>query len=126
MITVNSNTLGAQPGQSAAPDLADLIAGKFGLLHAKDAPECADLDTAIVGYMKVTPATKNNPQTGELAYGNLRTLDSLGCGDDGARMIPPTGSPKEWVMQIVLMADGSLYTRCRINDGAFGAFIKRW
>lgn len=54
MIIPNTNTLGVPFGQSATPNLADLIAGKFGLFHAKDAPECADLNTARTGYMKVT------------------------------------------------------------------------
>ncbi|EGF6519681.1 hypothetical protein IC066_000398 [Salmonella enterica] len=126
MIIPNTNTLGAQSGQSAAPNLADLIAGKFGLLYAQDAPVCANLDTATAGYMTVTPDTKNNPQTGDLAFGMVQTLDSLGAGNDGQRTVPPTGGNKEWVMQLLMMGDGSLYSRSRINDGAFGAFIKRW
>ncbi|EDV2802258.1 hypothetical protein CSN22_003903 [Salmonella enterica subsp. diarizonae] len=126
MIIPNTNTLGVPFGQSATPNLADLIAGKFGLFHAKDAPECADLNTARTGYMKVPPDSKNNPQSGELAYGNLQTWDSLGCGDSGDRQIPPVGGAKEWVNQILFMADGSLYTRARVNDGAFQPWIKRW
>lgn len=126
MIIPNTNTLGAQPGQSAVPNLADLIAGKFGLLYAQDAPVCTNLDTATAGYMTITPDTKNNPQPGGLAFGMVQTLDSLGAGDNGQRTIPPVGGAKEWVMQILFMADGSLYTRARINDGAFQPFIKRW
>ncbi|ECI8027892.1 hypothetical protein E2G82_27685, partial [Salmonella enterica subsp. enterica serovar Ramatgan] len=64
MITVNTNTLGAQSGQSAVPNLADLIAGRFGLFHAEDAPICDNLDNAIIGYMAITPDTKGNPQSG--------------------------------------------------------------
>lgn len=125
MITVNSNTLGAQGGQPAL-NLAELIAGRFGLFYAKDAPVCEDLDTAKVAYMSVTPDTKGNPQSGPMAYGNLQTLDSLGAGEDGQRKIPPVGATKEWVTQVLFMADGSLYTRARVNNNPFQPFIKRW
>lgn len=126
MITVNTNTLGVQSGQSAAPNLADLIAGKFGLLYAQDAPVCANLDTAVVGYMMVTPDTKGNPQAGDMAYGMVQTLDSLGAGNDGQKAIPTVGGSREWITQIILMADGSLYSRARVNNNVFQPFIKRW
>ncbi|WBQ81096.1 hypothetical protein PEE20_16180 [Salmonella enterica subsp. enterica serovar Bispebjerg] len=125
MIIPNTTTLGAQNGQPAL-NLADLIAGRFGLFHAKDAPECENLDTAMVGYMKITPDTKGNPQTGAMAYGNLQTWDSFGAGEDGQRIVNQTGVTKEWIAQILFMADGSLYTRNRINDGPYLPFIKRW
>ncbi|EAN7516515.1 hypothetical protein DC560_19725 [Salmonella enterica] len=125
MITVNTNTLGAQTGQPA-PNLADLIAGRFGLLHAEDAPVCTDLDTAKVGYMTITPDTKGNPQSGDFAYGQVQTVDSLGAGNDGQKVIPPVGGSREWITQILLMADGSLYSRSRVNNGGFQPFIKRW
>lgn len=123
MIIVNSNTLGAPAG--SAPGIASL-AGKFGLFHAGDAPVCANLNTATVGYMKITPDTKGNPQSGSMAYGMVQTLDSLGAGDDGQRVIPAVGSAKEWIAQILFMADGSMYTRFRVNNNAFQAFVKRW
>ncbi|EHK1059208.1 hypothetical protein R4U18_001617 [Salmonella enterica] len=128
MIIPNANTLGEQSGQTAAtpPNLADLISGRFGLFYADDAPVCENLDTAMIGYMLVTPDTKGNPQSGALAYGQLQTLDSFGAGNDGQRTLPPVGEIKEWVMQIVLMADGSMYSRNRINNGAFQPFVKRW
>lgn len=128
MIILNSNTLGEQSGQTAAtpPNLADLISGRFGLFYADDAPVCENLDTAMIGYMLVTPDTKGNPQSGALAYGHLQTLDSFGAGNDGQRTLPPVGETKEWVMQVVLMADGSMYSRNRINNGAFQPFVKRW
>ncbi|EBA4379755.1 hypothetical protein MDN60_002703 [Salmonella enterica] len=125
MITVNTNTLGAQTGQPV-PNLADLIAGRFGLLHAEDAPVCTDLDTAKVGYMTITPDTKGNPQSGDFAYGQVQTVDSLGAGNDGQKVIPPVGGSREWITQILLMADGSLYSRSRVNNGGFQPFIKRW
>ncbi|ENM6343161.1 hypothetical protein AB8H83_001061 [Salmonella enterica] len=127
MIILNSNTLGEQSGQTAAtpPNLADL-SGRFGLFHANDAPVCENLDAAMIGYMLVTPDTKGNPQTGILAYGMVQTLDSFGAGNDGQRTLPPVGEIKEWVMQIVLMADGSLYSRNRINSNTFQPFLKRW
>lgn len=126
MIIANTNTLGAQSGQSAAPNLADLIAGRFGLFHAEDAPICDNLDNAIIGYMTITPDTKGNPQSGDFAYGQVQTLDSLGAGDDGQKIIPPVGGAKEWITQVILMADGSLYSRARVNNMAFQPFIKRW
>ncbi|EAA4186796.1 hypothetical protein QF20_002277 [Salmonella enterica subsp. enterica] len=125
MITVNSNTLGAQNGQPAL-NLADLIAGRFGLFHAKDAPVCTNLDTARVGYMAVTPDTKGNPQSGNMAFGMVQTLDSLGAGEDGQRPVPPVGDIKEWITQILFMADGSMYTRARVNNNGYLPFIKRW
>ncbi|EAS5299209.1 hypothetical protein MKM07_002883 [Salmonella enterica] len=125
MITVNTNTLGAQTGQPA-PNLADLIAGRFGLFAANGAQICTNLDVAMVGYMMIIPDTKGNPQSGDMAYGMVQTLDSLGAGNDGQKVIPPVGAAKEWITQILLMADGSLYTRSRVNNGAFQPFIKRW
>ncbi|HFE7541951.1 TPA: hypothetical protein ACGADT_003233 [Salmonella enterica subsp. enterica serovar Newport] len=125
MITVNTNTLGAQTGLPA-PNLADLIAGRFGLFHAKDAPFCDNLDTAMMGYMMITPGTKGNPQSGDMAFGMVQTLDSLGADNDGQKVIPPVGGAKEWITQILLMADGSLYSRSRVNANDFQPFIKRW
>ncbi|ECJ4380241.1 hypothetical protein DLB95_24265 [Salmonella enterica subsp. diarizonae] len=125
MITVNTNTLGAQTGQPA-PNLADLIAGRFGLFHAEDAPICDNLDNAIIGYMTITPDTKGNPQSGDFAYGQVQSIDSLGAGNDGKKVIPPVGGAKEWITQILLMADGSLYSRSRVNNGGFQPFVKRW
>ncbi|EDQ8489480.1 hypothetical protein GQ231_003226 [Salmonella enterica] len=125
MITVNTNTLGAQTGQPV-PNLAELIAGRFGLFHAKDASVCTHLDTATVGYMTVTPDTKGNPQSGDVAFGMVQTLDSLGAGNDGQKVIPAVGAAKEWITQILFMADGSLYTRARVNNNGFQPFVKRW
>lgn len=125
MIIANTNTLGEQSGQPAL-NLAELVAGRFGLFYAEDAPVCANLDTAISGYMTVTPDTKGNPQSGNLAYGMVQMLNSLGAGTDGRRAIPATGGTKEWITQILLMADGSLYTRCRVNNNAFQSWVKRW
>ncbi|EIY5516047.1 hypothetical protein MM424_001374 [Salmonella enterica] len=126
MIIPNSSTLGEQSGQATAPNLAGRISGRFGLLHAKDAPICENLDVAMAGYMLVTPDTKGNPQSGDLAYGMVQTLDSLGAGDDGQRTVPPVGGAKEWITQILFMADGSLYTRVRVNNNAFQSWVKRW
>ncbi|EGG3070876.1 hypothetical protein MOR33_004734 [Salmonella enterica] len=125
MIIPYTNTLGAQSGQPA-PDLAEVVAGRFGLFHAKDAPVCENLDNAMVAYMAITPDTKGNPQTGNMAFGIVQTLDSLGAGDNGQKVIPSVGGAKEWITQILFMADGSLYTRARVNNNAFQPFIKRW
>ncbi|EHJ3657143.1 hypothetical protein J9T75_002336 [Salmonella enterica] len=126
MILTNINTLGAQTGQSAVPNLAELIAGRFGLFAANGAPICTNLDTAMMGYMMIIPVTKGNPQLGDFAYGMVQTLDSLGAGDNGQKVIPPVGGAKEWITQILFMADGSLYTRARVNENAFLPFVKRW
>ncbi|EEA3739672.1 hypothetical protein J5047_003339 [Salmonella enterica] len=123
MIITNSNTLGAPAEMQIA--LAAL-SGRFGLFYAEDAPICEDLDNATMGYMTITPDTKGNPQSGELAWGNVQTLDSLGAGADGRKPIPKAGGVKEWITQILLMADGSLYTRIRVNNNAFQPFVKRW
>lgn len=123
MIITNSNTLG-EPAEMQLALAA--LAGRFGLFYAKDAPVCENLDTAIAGYMTITPDTKGNPQSGNLAYGMVQTLDSLGAGAGGRRAIPATGGTKEWITQILLMADGSLYTRCRVNNLPFQPFVKRW
>ncbi|EHL4535625.1 hypothetical protein KCE03_001044 [Salmonella enterica subsp. enterica serovar 4,[5],12:b:-] len=125
MIIPNTNTLGAQVGQPA-PNLADLIAGRFGLFHAEDAPICDNLDNAIIGYMAITPDTKGNPQSGDFAYGQVQSIDSLGAGNDGQKVIPAVGAAKEWITQILFMADGSLYTRARVNNNGFQPFVKRW
>ncbi|ECJ2221582.1 hypothetical protein FNS94_06675 [Salmonella enterica] len=125
MIITNTTTLGALTGQPE-PNLAELISGLFGLFHVKDAPVCENLDAAMTGYMKITPDSKSNPQSGELAYGNLQTWDSLGCGDSGVKVIPPVGGATEWIIQIAFMADGSLLTRSRVNNGAFRPWIRRW
>ncbi|EAQ4448875.1 hypothetical protein FAN38_10635 [Salmonella enterica] len=125
MIIANTSTLGAQTGQPA-PNLAELIAGRFGLFAANGAQICTNLDTAIVGYMMIIPTTKGNPQSGDMAFGMVQTLNSLGAGDDGQKAIPPVGGSKEWITQILFMADGSLYTRARVNANAFQPFIKRW
>lgn len=124
MIIPNANTLGEPSGP--APDLASLISGRFGLFWVEDAPECADLNAANSGYMKITPDTKNNPQSGPMAYGNVQTWNSQGAGTDGRRAIPPVGGAKEWIIQILFMADGSLYTRARVNDNPFLPYVKRW
>ncbi|EAA6839872.1 hypothetical protein DRX19_02225 [Salmonella enterica subsp. enterica] len=124
MIITNTNTLGEQSGQTTA--IRPNLAGRFGLFHADDAPACENLDAAMVGYMFVTPDTQGNPQSGNQAYGMVQTLDSFGAGNDGQRTVPPVGSVKEWITQILFMADGSLYTRTRVNDGAFKPFVKRW
>ncbi|EDG3206428.1 DUF977 family protein [Salmonella enterica] len=79
-----------------------------------------------VGYMTVTPDTKGNPQSGDVAFGMVQTLDSLGAGNDGQKVIPAVGAAKEWITQILFMADGSLYTRARVNNNGFQPFVKRW
>ncbi|EDU6365843.1 hypothetical protein ACE073_003718 [Salmonella enterica] len=123
MITTNSTTL----GESAEMQIAlSALSGRFGLFHAKDAPVCANLDTATAGYMSITPETKGNPVTGSAAYGMVQTLNSFGAGADGRKVIPPVGGVKEWIIQVLFMGDGSLYTRCRVNNGAFQQFVKRW
>ncbi|HFG7809407.1 TPA: hypothetical protein ACIA70_000988 [Salmonella enterica subsp. enterica serovar Java] len=76
--------------------------------------------------VQFSPDTKDNPQSGDFAYGMVQTLDSLGAGDNGQKVIPPVGGAKEWIIQILFMADGSLYTRARVNDNPFLPYVKRW
>ncbi|EEM6320239.1 hypothetical protein Q1B84_001523 [Salmonella enterica] len=123
MITTNTNTLGAPAEMQIA---LEALSGRFGLFYAEDAPVCEDLNSAIVGYVSITPDTHGNPQSGELAYGNVQTLDSLGAGADGRKVIPETGGAKEWITQVAFMADGSLYSRIRVNNNAFQSWVKRW
>ncbi|ECI4647636.1 hypothetical protein ID80_004201 [Salmonella enterica subsp. enterica serovar Ball] len=118
------------PGSSARsdtqiPDPA-VVAGRWGLLPAGRFPACASLDTAMVGYMLVTPQTTGNPQSGEKAYGIVRTLSTAGAGSDGRRCIPVQAVDQEWITQALFMADGSLYERIRTNNASFTAFVKRW
>ncbi|ECI4647696.1 hypothetical protein ID80_005075 [Salmonella enterica subsp. enterica serovar Ball] len=107
------------------PDPA-VVAGRWGLLPAGRFPQCDDLDTAMVGYMLVTPQTTGNPQSGEDAYGIVWTLSTAGAGSDGRRCIPVQAVDQEWITQVLFMADGSLYERVRTNNAAFTAFVKRW
>ncbi|HBZ9867374.1 TPA: hypothetical protein MND73_004304 [Salmonella enterica subsp. houtenae] len=104
-----------------------VVAGRWGLLPSDRFETCVALDTAMVGYMQVTPQTAGNPQSGSGAWGIVQTLSTYGAGDDGKRSLgaPPRGS-QEWVTQILFMADGSLYTRTRTNEEAFKPFVKRW
>ncbi|EGG3070598.1 hypothetical protein MOR33_004447 [Salmonella enterica] len=125
MISVNSGVLGQQEEREELPDLA-VVAGRFGLMNSGPAPVCTDLNRTTVGEMLVTPDTKNNPVSGSQGWGLVVTWDSLGAGQDGLRVIPDTGAAKEWITQMLMVADGSLYTRTRINQEAFGAFVKRW
>ncbi|EJJ4361712.1 hypothetical protein NI484_004965, partial [Salmonella enterica] len=62
MIVTNSQ----YPGYPVA-DISQ-FAGLFGSLPAGDMPECADASTALIGWEKVTPSTKNHPNAG-MQYG---------------------------------------------------------
>ncbi|HAB4051794.1 TPA_asm: hypothetical protein GBY29_18700, partial [Salmonella enterica subsp. diarizonae] len=103
-----------------------VVAGRWGLLPAGRFPECISLDTAMVGFMLVTPDTTGNPASGEDAYGIAWTLSTMGAGNDGQRCIPERAVDQEWITQILFMADGSLYERVRTNKMAFTKFVKRW
>lgn len=104
-----------------------VVAGRWGLLPAGAFPVCVDLDTAMVGYMQVTPQTGHNPLSGDSGRGIVQTLSTYGAGNDGQRLLSaPAANSQEWVTQILFMADGSLYTRTRTNAEKWKAFVKRW
>ncbi|EDV5020544.1 hypothetical protein ID80_000998 [Salmonella enterica subsp. enterica serovar Ball] len=126
MIYTETDTLGGGTSDiTEVPDPA-VVAGRWGLLPAGRFPQCDDLDTAMMGYMLVTPDTRGNPQSGETAFGMAWTLSTMGAGNDGRRSIPVQAVDQEWITQVLFMADGSLYQRVRTNKTAFTTFVKRW
>ncbi|EBY1700119.1 hypothetical protein DU083_22225 [Salmonella enterica subsp. enterica serovar Javiana] len=126
MIYANTPVLGSvEKHEQQIPD-PSVVAGRWGLLPAGKFPACANLDTAMVGYMLVTPSTIGNPQSGAAAYGIAWTIATLGAGDDGRRRLPSPAVDQEWITQVLLMGDGSLFERVRTNRLAFTPFVKRW
>ncbi|EBD7600246.1 hypothetical protein C5J58_13245 [Salmonella enterica] len=118
MILANLQTMG-----SPVVNLS-LLSGIFGSLPAGEMPECADTNTALIGWEKVTPDTKNHPNTG-MQYGILWTIDTLGCGQSGKRRVPVNTVQQEWVYQMALMTNGAVLMRQRINKGGWSGWV-RW
>ncbi|EGZ5754034.1 hypothetical protein VY487_001670 [Salmonella enterica] len=118
MIITNSQYLG-----SPVADVSQ-FAGLFGSLPVGEMPVCADANTALIGWEKVTPSTKNHPNAG-MQYGILRTIDTLGCGQDGKRRVPVNTVQQEWVYQMALMTNGAVLMRQRINRGNWSGWV-RW
>ncbi|EMD3042964.1 hypothetical protein VQ366_003953 [Salmonella enterica] len=118
MIITNSQ----YPGSPVA-DVSQ-FAGLFGSLPAGEMPECADASTALIGWEKVTPSTKNHPNAG-MQYGILWTIDTMGCGQDGKRRVPVNTVQQEWVYQMALMTNGAVLMRQRINKGNWSGWV-RW
>lgn len=126
MIYTDTSTFGGEDQNVTQVPDPSVVAGRWGLLPAGRFPACDDLDTAMVGYMLMTPETRGNPVSGEGAYGIAWTISSMGAGSDGQRRIPVKAVDQEWITQTLLMADGSLYQRVRTNKTAFTKFVKRW
>ncbi|EAO8179844.1 hypothetical protein AHV57_02960 [Salmonella enterica] len=120
-IIVNPGTLGNIP----APifNLA-MLSGIFGSMPAGEMDVCPDASTALIGWEKVTPATKNHPSP-DAQYGVIWTIDTMGCGIDGKRRVPVNTVMQEWVYQLALMNNNTIMMRQRINTGAWGVWV-RW
>lgn len=120
-IIVNPGTLGNIP----APifDLS-MLSGIFGSMPAGGMGVCPDANTALIGWEKVTPTTKNHPNP-DVQYGVIWTIDTMGCGIDGKRRVPVNTVMQEWVYQLALMNNNTIMMRQRINTGAWGAWV-RW
>lgn len=120
-ISINAGTLSNSP--SPAFDLA-MLNGIFGSMPAGEMSVCPDANTALIGWEKVTPATKNHPKP-DAQYGTLWTIDTMGCGKDGKRRIPANTVMQEWVNQLAMMNDNTIMMRQRINTGTWGVWV-RW
>ncbi|HGA5503357.1 TPA: hypothetical protein ACISZU_000131 [Salmonella enterica subsp. enterica serovar Potsdam] len=120
MILINNNGLGMPPGMDIAA-----IAGLFGTLPADKMEECKDTNTAPVGRSVIRQDTQHHPDTVK-GYGMLVTEDTFGAGQQGKRCIPVNTEQEEWVFQRAFMTDGSLYTRQKINQENWTAWVKRW
>ncbi|POT57852.1 hypothetical protein C3432_07900 [Citrobacter amalonaticus] len=120
-ITINEGILGKAP----APEFNfAMLSGVFGSMPAGEMGICPDANTALIGWEKVTPATKNHPSP-EAQYGVIWSIDTMGCGNSGKRRIPVNTILQEWVYQLALMNDNSVMMRQRINKGAWGVWL-RW
>ncbi|EKC7217727.1 hypothetical protein OP853_000091 [Salmonella enterica] len=120
MIQINTTQIGEPP----VLDLS-FLGGIFGGIPAGPMPDCANANTALIGWMKITAATLNHPAPA-IQYGIMQTIDTMGAGLDGRRCVPVNTIMQEWVFQQALMIDGSLYMRQRINTGGWSGWVKRW
>lgn len=101
------------------------LGGIFGGIPAGPMEDCVNTATALIGWSKLTPDTKNHPN-GAIGHGIIQTLDTLGAGQDGRRYLPVVPVMQEWVFQQAFLADGSLMTRQRINIMDWTPWVKRW
>lgn len=120
-IAINSGMMGNTP--APAFNLT-MLSGIFGSMPAGEMGVCPDANTALIGWEKVTPATKNHPRPAA-QYGIIWSIDTMGCGPEGKRRIPVDTITQEWVNQLALMNDNTIMMRQRINTGAWGAWV-RW
>ncbi|EOG3909224.1 hypothetical protein ACLBR3_004877 [Salmonella enterica] len=120
MILINSTQLGEPP----VLDLS-FLGGLFGGLPAGPMEECANANTALIGWSKITPKTGNHPDDA-VGWGFLWTIDTLGCGPTGKRYLPANTIPQEWVFQQANLIDGSMLERRKINENAWTPWVKRW
>ncbi|EDZ8079204.1 hypothetical protein GPC29_003118 [Salmonella enterica] len=120
-ISINAGTLGNSP----APEFnLAMLSGIFGSMPAGEMGVCHDANTALIGWEKVTPDTKNHPKP-DAQYGTLWTIDTMGCGNNGKRRIPVNTIMQEWVNQLAMMNDNTIMMRQRINTSAWGPWV-RW
>ncbi|EKK3319164.1 hypothetical protein PMI54_004491 [Salmonella enterica] len=120
-IAINTETL----GNVAAPafNLA-FLSGIFGSMPAGEMANCPDANTALIGWERVMPGTKNHPfQAAQ--YGVIWTIDTMGCGNDGKRRVPVSTVMQEWVYQLALMNNNSVMMRQKINLSPWGNWV-RW
>ncbi|EMD4264233.1 hypothetical protein VQ326_002287 [Salmonella enterica] len=120
MILINTKQLGEPP----VMDLS-FLGGIFGGIPAGPMEECPDTNIALIGWSKLTPATRNHPDA-VLGHGIIQSLDTLGAGLDGKRHLPVNTVMQEWIFQQALLIDGSMMTRQRINTQRWSAWVKRW
>ncbi|EFB0319267.1 hypothetical protein HGH08_003895 [Salmonella enterica] len=120
-LIINAERLGAAP--SPVFNLA-MLSGVFGSMPAGEMAVCPDANTALIGWEKVMPSTKNHPSP-SAQYGVIWSIDTMGCGSDGKRRIPANTIMQEWVYQLALMNNNTVMMRQRINTGTWGSWV-RW
>ncbi|EEF0620062.1 hypothetical protein DEI02_07120 [Salmonella enterica subsp. enterica serovar Freetown] len=101
------------------------LGGIFGGIPAGPIEDCTNTNTALIGWSKLTPDTKNHPDAAT-GHGIMQTIDTQGAGQDGRRHLPADTIMQEWVFQQAFLTDGSLITRQRINKMAWTPWVKRW
>lgn len=114
------------PGHTGtAPADLRQLGGLFGTIPASDMAVCLNTNTALTGWSKLTPDSASHPNAAA-GYGLLQTLDTTGAGANGRARIAAGGIMQQWVFQQAMLTDGSLYTRQRINEQNWTAWVKRW
>ncbi|EEL9686991.1 hypothetical protein HBD59_002461 [Salmonella enterica] len=120
-IMINPETMGDTP--APAFNLA-FLSGIFGSMPAEEMAVCPNANTALIGWERVTPDTKNHPAP-DAQHGVIWTIDTMGCGNSGKRRVPVNTVMQEWVYQLALMNNNTIMMRQRINTAPWGAWV-RW